>query len=70
MEQYCGEQGGFPARMEETNHGGERLGEMVGEADDGADRRAAAWHNMPGDREHGIGERGSPRWWAFAFTFP
>lgn len=42
MERHRGEQGEFPACMEETDHGGECLREMAGGADDGTDRRAAA----------------------------
>ena len=42
MERHCGEQGKFSACMEKTDNRGERLGEMAGGADDGADSPAAA----------------------------
>lgn len=42
MERHRGEQGEFPACVEETDHGGERLREMAGGADGAAHRRAAA----------------------------
>lgn len=42
MERHRGELREFPARIEETDHGGERLGEMAGGADGAAHRRAAA----------------------------